>query len=148
MSAFFVVLFHDLGKVVDLLDEILLRLSDFVHLVEMHAPGGCLHFGILFLLRIFLLLQLIVHFLSFFCKTVLSMLAVFLELFAHLTECCIESRCHLLELSVDSGLVIVDDLLEVGIMLHVLGIALVSQLDHAVHLCVHSSIFLSLLCCI
>merc|ERR1719181_2614079 len=51
---------------------------------------------------------------------------------------------HSLEALVGSSLVGVDHVLELSILLQVLAVALVAEVDHALHLSVHVSIHLSL----
>merc|ERR1712196_417088 len=124
-----VVLSDNLAEVSDLLAEGSLSLADSVHGIEAHAAGSSFHLSVLLSLLFLVGLELGPHSGGGLLEAVLSVLAVSSELLADGSEGSVEGLSHLVELVV---------------ILEVLGVALVTELDHAGHLSVHVSVHLSL----
>merc|ERR1719454_2483589 len=79
-----------------------------------------------------------------FLELGLGVLAVGSELSVNSVELTVEVESHLVELTVGLLVILGDGLLELGIVLEVLTVALVTELDHASHLSVDVGVNLSL----
>merc|ERR1719506_841984 len=139
-----VVLGHSLSEGRDLGTESLLGAENSIHGVETHATSGSREGMVLLALGSLLGGELSVQTSSRLLEAALGVLAVAGECGPDLAEGTIERRGHAVHLASGLSLTLVDETLKLGISLEVLLVTVVSELDHALHLCGDSIVDLGL----